>query len=740
MRVDHSTALPQAPHYDAAEFEGHLQAARARHGGHHSRPANDSPDAVRVKPGDTLTGIAHRHGASMKGVYGANPQFDPHRQDGISHFDRSPHGGWDPDYLRPGDRIRLHSPHRPSHTAGHAMPAPTAPAAPGGEHHHGKNPPPAASTIPGRATPPQNTPPTAPEAPGPRQQGSGNPDTGAPPNTQPPAQNPASPPAGPGNVTAPPTPVLYHRGQVPKIGGGVETYGKGRTGFGGEVYGKLYVPFGDVGFNVKVKATPTKTQVKLTPAEPAADQPGGDVKTAAAPADGAKVAGPAAAPADEARVAEPAATPVGEARVAEPAATPVGEAKVAEPVATPVGKAKVTAPAITPVGEAKVTEPAATPVGEAKVTEPAKLGLLDHLKAALQSDKWTVDAGLVVLGGQLEVGVSREKSSGNPASWFAYATKKDPENPLLDHAKIKFGKIQPVNVGKAVYSGTRESLAKPAADAGVGRFSPFHRQVGDATKSIEVTISAEQQRGHAGWLSGYTTESAKITLSDYAKELRSTPASAPTSTKLTGFGVGAVGSWIGVAGADELMGKDIENRDLRLAVDRFAGAMTGAYADALAQRVLGPVVSKATASVVSATAPVVSKVTAPVASAAAPIVAKVAPVVEKVGEVAGKVGAIASKIPGGAVTGRVLMNAGRMAGPGGAVLAGIPDGIAAAKAFGDGDTAEGWRSVGRASVRVGATAVGAAVGQACLPFLPGVGMALGAVGGAWIGDHLASLF
>jgi len=735
-----------------------MEAARARHGGHRSRPANDGPDAVRVKPGDTLTGIAHKHGATMKGVYGANPQFDPHRQDGIPHFDRSPHGGWDPDYLRPGDRIRLHPPRRASHTARHAKPASNAPATPSDKHHHGTSLPPAAPTVPGGGTPPQNTPPTGPEGPGSVRQGSpGKPDTGTPPNMQPPAQNPASPPAapaGPGNVTAPPTPVLYHRGQLPKIGGGVEAYGKGRSGFGGEVYGKVYVPFGDVGVNVKVKATPTKTQLKLMPAGPAAGQPAGDVKAAGPAGEAVKAA--ELAPVGEAKAAEPAAAapagevkaavPAGEAKAAAPAAEPAGEAKAAAPAAEPAGDVKAAGPAAEPAGDVKAAGPAAEPAGDVKAAgpaddaTPAKSGLLDHLKSVLQSDKTTVDVGLVVLGGQLEFGVSREKSSGKPASWFAYTTKKDPENPLLDHAKIKFGKIDPVSVGKAVIHGTRESLAKPAADAGVSRLSPLHSKVGDATKSIEVTISAEQQRVHAGPLSGYTTETAKITLGDYAKELQSMPAFAPPSTRLTGLGVGVVGSWMGVAGADELIGKDIGNRDVRLAVDRFAGAMTGAYADVWAQRVLGPVVSKATASVVSATAPVVSKVTAPVASAAAPIVAKAAPVVEKVGEIAGKVGAIASKIPGSAVTGRILMNAGRMAGPGGAVLAGIPDGIAAAKAFGDGDTAEGWRSVGRASVRVGATAVGAAVGQAFLPFLPGVGMALGAVGGAWVGDHLASLF
>src|SRR5215470_1718809 len=93
---------------------------------------------IRVKPGDTFSGIAQEHRVPLKRLYRANPQFNPKRQDGIPHFDRSPRGGWDPDYLRPGDKIRvpIEKPH--AHT-GHP-----------GVGHHRPNP--------SQQTPPQTSP------------------------------------------------------------------------------------------------------------------------------------------------------------------------------------------------------------------------------------------------------------------------------------------------------------------------------------------------------------------------------------------------------------------------------------------------------------------------------------------------------------------------------------------------------------------------------------------------------
>jgi LysM domain len=125
MRIDQSTTAPQCDRSDgdvAAQesFDQHLQAARNRQEESHARPANDNANVVIVKRGDTLWDMAHQRGTTLKDLYKANPQFDPRRQDGILHFDRPSHGGWDPDYIRPGDRIRLPSQHSlEPHPGGH---------------------------------------------------------------------------------------------------------------------------------------------------------------------------------------------------------------------------------------------------------------------------------------------------------------------------------------------------------------------------------------------------------------------------------------------------------------------------------------------------------------------------------------------------------------------------------------------------------------------------------------------
>src|SRR5262245_54084559 len=58
---------------------------------------------VRVKAGETFSGIAAAKHLPKRALYRANPHFDPQRADGVLHYDRSTDGGWDPDYLRPGD-------------------------------------------------------------------------------------------------------------------------------------------------------------------------------------------------------------------------------------------------------------------------------------------------------------------------------------------------------------------------------------------------------------------------------------------------------------------------------------------------------------------------------------------------------------------------------------------------------------------------------------------------------------
>lgn len=81
-------------------FDLNLQAAQRN-------PQNEKLAGASPSTGNTLSGIAHANGVSMQALYEANPQFDPSRADGIVHFDRSPQGGWDPDYIRPEDTIRV---------------------------------------------------------------------------------------------------------------------------------------------------------------------------------------------------------------------------------------------------------------------------------------------------------------------------------------------------------------------------------------------------------------------------------------------------------------------------------------------------------------------------------------------------------------------------------------------------------------------------------------------------------
>jgi phage tail tape-measure protein len=194
-------------------------------------------------------------------------------------------------------------------------------------------------------------------------------------------------------------------------------------------------------------------------------------------------------------------------------------------------------------------------------------------------------------------------------------------------------------------------------------------------------------------------------------------------TRFTGFAAGTAASFGGAWVTDQLIGKDIHSQELRRAADGFGGAMAGLVADPVAQKVVPAVASKI--------APTVTRLGAPLVSKAAPLMSKAAPVLSKVGE-------LASKIPLGA-TGRVLSKVARIGGPAGALVAGIPDGIDAFKAFQKGDTADGWRAVGHGAARVAGTAVGAVVGQALIP-IPGVGAAVGAVAGGFVGDLVAKLF
>ena len=92
----------------------------------------------------------------------------------------------------------------------------------------------------------------------------------------------------------------------------------------------------------------------------------------------------------------------------------------------------------------------------------------------------------------------------------------------------------------------------------------------------------------------------------------------------------------------------------------------------------------------------------------------------------------------------------RVGGPAGAVLTGAPDAWDATRSFWHEGMAstEGWRSVGKGTVRVTLTVGGAAAGMSVATwiggligtaFLPGVGTAVGAVVGSVVGSFVADL-
>jgi hypothetical protein len=225
-------------------------------------------------------------------------------------------------------------------------------------------------------------------------------------------------------------------------------------------------------------------------------------------------------------------------------------------------------------------------------------------------------------------------------------------------------------------------------------------------------------------VSGFVNIAGKATLGDIGAGLEPTPVAG--ATRFAGFMAGTAASFVGAGVTDALVGKDIRNHTLRRAVDGFGGAMTGVVTDAVTQKAI-PVAARA--------APAVGRLAKAMTGKAASLLAA-APAV---GKAAGKVASIAGKIPLG-TTGRVLGKVARIGGPAGALLAGVPDAVEAVRAFKNGRKADGWKAVGRGAVRVGCTAVGAVAGQALMPFLPGVGAAIGAVAGGLVGDLVAKLF
>ena len=111
----------------------------------------------------------------------------------------------------------------------------------------------------------------------------------------------------------------------------------------------------------------------------------------------------------------------------------------------------------------------------------------------------------------------------------------------------------------------------------------------------------------------------------------------------------------------------------------------------------------------------------------APLLGKAAPVTNTATRIVGRI----AQSGAGKAVGKLA----RVGGPAGALIAGVPDAINAYKSFRGGDSANGWRSVAKAGVRIGCAAAGAAA----FSFIPVVGTVAGAVAGGIVGDWLAGL-
>jgi len=344
--------------------------------------------------------------------------------------------------------------------------------------------------------------------------------------------------------------------------------------------------------------------------------------------------------------------------------------------------------------------------------------------------KWTVDAGIVV-NKKLEAGASFEFGKGRKRATSAYISEKDPSNLLVDTAQAKVGKLNPKELARAIVKGTRESITQPRAEARAnGRWAPLRGEIWRTVDRAEISVAGENAfLGPHGPVSLFGNVAAKTTLKDIGAGLKP-PATAPSRiTNWSGFALGTAASYAGAQATDELIGKNIGNPTLRKAVDGFGGGMTGVVADAVAQKTLPVLASKAAAS------PVWTKLAQPVLTKTGSVLKAVAPDLGKVGSVLGKIAPDLSKA---APAVRVLGKIGRVGGPAGAVLAGIPDGINAVNDFRHGNTGQGLKDVAKGALRVGFTALGAAAGS-LIP-IPGVGTVAGAVVGGLAGDFFASLF
>jgi hypothetical protein len=376
-----------------------------------------------------------------------------------------------------------------------------------------------------------------------------------------------------------------------------------------------------------------------------------------------------------------------------------------------------------------------------------KTPLLERVKNGILPEKISVDAGLV-LNKQVEGGGSLEWRFGKDSKKVgvsAYISKKDPKNLLVDTAQLKVAKLKPRQLAGAAAKGTWDSIKQPSAEAKAnGRWAPLGKQLWHTVNGAEVTVADEKAFVDPhGPMSGFANFAGKTTLKDIGKGLEPPAASPGGSARWSGFATGTVVSYFGAQATDQLVGKDISSPSLRKAVDGLGAGMSGVVTDAVTQKAAPILASKVAAS------PAWTKVAQPVLNKAGSLITKAAEPLAKAGSALkaaapglGKAGEFLSKVAPdltkAAPAFRVLGKVARVGGPAGALIAGIPDGVEAVKDFEHGNTSEGLKSVGRAAVRVGFTAAGAALGS-LIP-IPGVGTALGAVAGGFVGDLVAGLF
>src|SRR5262249_26476338 len=140
-----------------------------------------------------------------------------------------------------------------------------------------------------------------------------------------------------------------------------------------------------------------------------------------------------------------------------------------------------------------------------------------------------------------------------------------------------------------------------------------------------------------GSASGFGNLAVKTTLKDIGQGLEP-PANTPSGlTRFSGFAFGVGASYAGGLVTDKLVGKNISNQTLRKAVDGFGAGMSGVVTDAVAQKALPVLATRAAAS------PLWTKAAQPVLSKAGSLLKAAAPDLSKAGSVLGKLAPDLSK-------------------------------------------------------------------------------------------------